>query len=113
MGSTTAENLIDEDLSLYHFLYGLMSVFAMFLLPLFIALLININQHSHSEVSSVGMSHFKWQRYSMLCFLLLCAIAYCIPVVSLSITLFIFSIIWFVYRIAKGWLSLIENQMVI
>lgn len=108
MGLTTTKNLVNEDLSPAHLLYGLMSAFALFLLPLFFAFLINITQPK--SFGTLLDNHLRWQRYSILLFLMGCTIAYLIPTYWVSLWVFALSIIWFVHRIVKGWISLVDGQ---
>ena len=110
MGLSTTNNIVSEDVSPVHFIYGLMSGFALFFLPLFFALLINVTQPK--SLNTLTGSHLRWQRYSIIQFLMGCTIAYLLPDVWGSFVVFALSTIWFIHRILKGWLSLADGQFI-
>lgn len=110
MAGSLTKNAINEDLSTGHVLYGLMSGFALFFLPLFLALLINFMQPRAN--GTLLDSHLKWQRDSIMYFLVGCFVAYMVTGVWLALSILVLSILWFVYRIIKGWISLVDGQFI-
>lgn len=108
MNITTPDRMITKDPSLVHLQYALMSAFPLLLLPLFVALIVNIIQKP-LQFSDLIASHLRWQRNSMLCFLIL---AFCCTQLSelwISLTLLGVTCLWFCHRVLKGWLSLTDG----
>ncbi|WP_144210140.1 hypothetical protein [Shewanella donghaensis] len=105
---TNTEVYTAEDLSLGHFLYALMSAFPLFFLPVFFSLLINLTQ-THNSSASLLASHLRWQRNSITGLMPLLIIGYCVPQLWLSVPILAFALIWFSYRVFKGWLGLNDN----
>ncbi|WP_153914087.1 hypothetical protein [Shewanella sp. TC10] len=105
---TETEVYTAEDLSLGHFLYALMSAFPLFFLPVFFSLIINISQTNIASRSLLS-SHLRWQRNSITGLIPLLIIGYFIPQLWLSVPVFMFALLWFSYRIFKGWLGLNDS----
>ncbi|ARD21575.1 MULTISPECIES: hypothetical protein [Shewanella] len=105
---TETEVYTAEDLSLGHFLYALMSAFPLFFLPVFFSLLINLSQ-TNIATHSLLSSHLRWQRNSITGLVTLLLIGYFIPLLWLSIPIFLAALTWFSYRIFKGWLGLNDS----
>ncbi|MFQ6371309.1 hypothetical protein [Shewanella sp. YIC-542] len=108
MTESPSQFLLDEDRSLGHLLYGLMCAFPLFLLPVVLGLLINFSQRHIAPLSLMG-SHLRWQRHSSFGLLLLIALGYWTGPLWLSLSFFAFGVIWFSYRIFKGWLNLTDG----
>lgn len=108
MTGTTSHAIHAEDRSIGHFLYALMCAFPLFLLPVLLSLAINLNQKQF-EADSVMGRHLRWQRHSILGLLTLFAIGYGTSIVWLSMALFALGVIWFSYRVFKGWISLADG----
>ncbi len=108
MTTTTTYAAKIEDRSLGHLLYALMSCFPLLLLPVLLSLFINLSQR-HSQGNAVLASHLRWQRHSNMIFLGLLILGYCLPITWLSLSIYLFGIIWFCHRIIKGWLSLLDG----
>jgi len=109
--TTHSEALPLEDKSLAHKLYGLMACFPILLLPAALSLFINLNQRQNT-LSSVLVSHLRWQRWSIICMLLFMLVGYLSNQPWLSATLYVAGAVWFSGRIFKGWLSLIEGRCI-
>ncbi|BDA61549.1 hypothetical protein [Shewanella xiamenensis] len=108
MTTTTTYAAKIEDRSLGHLLYALMSGFPLLLLPVLLSLFINLSQR-HFQGNAVLASHLRWQRHSNMIFLGLLILGYCLPITWLSLSIYLFGIIWFCHRIIKGWLSLLDG----
>ncbi|MCH1928723.1 hypothetical protein [Shewanella acanthi] len=108
MTTTTTYAAKVEDRSLGHLLYALMSGFPLLLVPLLLSLFINLSQRQTSANTLLN-SHLRWQRYSNIIFLSLLVLGYLVPTLWLSLSIYLFGIIWFCHRIIKGWLSLIDG----
>ncbi|AAN54430.1 hypothetical protein HRJ35_08930 [Shewanella oneidensis MR-1] len=108
MTTTTTYAAKIEDRSLGHLLYALMSGFPLLLLPVLLSLFINLSQR-HTQGNALLASHLRWQRYSTIMFLTLLVLGYCLPITWLSLSIYLFGIIWFCHRIIKGWLSLLDG----
>jgi uncharacterized membrane protein len=111
MTQTSTQPLAIEDRTLGHLLYGLMTGFPLFLMPLVLGLLINLSQ-KQTATSQLMASHLRWQRHAMLVFLGLIAVGFSLPHFWLGMTLYLLTGIWFCHRILKGWLSLIDGRLV-
>lgn len=108
MTTTTTYAAKIEDRSLGHLLYALMSGFPLLLLPVLLSLFINLSQR-HTQGNVLLASHLRWQRQSNMIFLGLLILGYCLPIIWLSLSIYLFGIIWFCHRIIKGWLSLLDG----
>lgn len=108
MTTTTTYAAKIEDRSLGHLLYALMLGFPLLLLPVLLSLFINLSQR---QMLSNGLlaSHLRWQRRSNLTFLGLLVIGYWVSITWISLSIYFLAIIWFCYRILKGWLSLLDG----
>lgn len=108
MTGTTSHAIHAEDRSIGHFLYALMCAFPLFLVPVLLSLAINLNQKQFTASSVMGR-HLRWQRHSIMGLLLLCALGYGVSISWLSMALFALGVLWFSYRVFKGWLSLADG----
>ncbi|MDR6963245.1 hypothetical protein [Shewanella putrefaciens] len=108
MTTTTTYAAKIEDRSLGHLLYALMSGFPLLLLPVLLSLFINLSQRQ-SHGNALLVSHLRWQRHSNLIFIGLLVLGYWVPITWLSLSIYLFGIIWFCNRIIKGWLGLIDG----
>ena len=88
-----------EDNSLGHFLYGLMSAFPLFFVPVLLSLWFNLIQKNINPDSVLG-SHLRWQRMSI------------IGLCPFFIAGYWLSPLWLSYRIFKGWISLNDGLAV-
>ncbi|TWU69801.1 hypothetical protein AYI74_03035 [Shewanella algae] len=109
MTSLPSEAFASEDRSMGHFLYALMCAFPLFFLPVLLSLLINLSQRQVAPLSLLG-SHLRWQRRSIMGLALLLAMGYWVNPLWLSLSFCALGVIWFSYRIFKGWLSLTDGQ---
>ncbi|MBT1444522.1 hypothetical protein KJI95_08265 [Shewanella sp. JM162201] len=96
-----------QDTSLIHIQYGLMSAFVL-LLPVMIALLLNLSLRK-SDCCAICVTHLKWQRNSMLGLVFGAALWYWLPSGWLAASVLVGVLAWFVLRIVKGWVSLIDG----
>lgn len=96
-----------QDTSLIHLQYGLMSAFPL-LLPVLIALALNLSLRK-SDCCNICITHLKWQRNSMLGLVAGGALWYWLPAGWMAATALIAVLAWFVLRIVKGWVSLIDG----
>lgn len=108
MTTTTTYAAKIEDRSLGHLLYALMSGFPLLLLPVLLSLFINVSQR-HTLNNELLASHLRWQRHSNIIFIGLLVLGYWVPVTWLSLSIYLFGIIWFCHRILKGWLTLLDG----
>lgn len=108
MTTTTTYAAKIEDRNLGHLLYALMSGFPLLLLPVLLSLFINLSQRQ-SHGNALLVSHLRWQRHSNLIFIGLLVLGYWVPITWLSLSIYLFGIIWFCHRIIKGWLGLIDG----
>lgn len=108
MTTTTSYAAKIEDRSLGHLLYALMSGFPLLLLPSLFGLFINLSQRP-TQANPLLESHLRWQRQSTLIFLGLLLLGYCLPTAWLSLSIYLFGIIWFCSRIIKGWINLCDG----
>ncbi|MGI2257774.1 hypothetical protein [Shewanella sp. GXUN23E] len=106
MAFSTTENALPEDVTPAHLLYGLMSAFALAGLPVLLALVINLSQRSGGSLLG---SHLRWQRWSMLGFMSAGILAWLLPQAWLAMTVITLAVLWFVNRIIKGWLRLVDG----
>ncbi|MDR8524757.1 hypothetical protein [Shewanella fidelis] len=110
MASTLhSQPLALEDKSLAHLLYGLMACFPLFLIPVALSLFINLYQPPNHS-SRFIVQHLRWQRWSIIGFFLVLSAGYLVNIPWLSTTLYLAASLWFIGRIFKGWLSLIEGS---
>ncbi|GIU42046.1 hypothetical protein TUM4438_07740 [Shewanella sairae] len=110
MASTLhSQPLALEDKSLAHLLYGLMACFPLFLVPAALSLLINFYQPQHHPDSALAV-HLRWQRWSLVGMFTIMLIGYLVSSQWLSTTLYVAAAVWFIGRVFKGWLSLIEGR---
>lgn len=109
MTYTTAENLQLEDVSPAYLIYGLMSAFALLFVPVLLALIINLSQGNRGKLLS---NHIKWQRWSILLFLLATSVCWSVPQLWLASSIFALASLWFVSRIIRGWMRLTDGQMI-
>ncbi|MGL5393569.1 MAG: hypothetical protein ACRDA8_19695 [Shewanella sp.] len=108
MTTTTTYGAKVEDRSLGHILYGLMSGFPLLLLPMLLSLFINLSQRPSAN-NPLLQSHLRWQRHSNIIFIGLLVLGYCVPLIWLGLSIYLFGILWFCHRIIKGWLSLVDG----
>ncbi|MGL5047050.1 MAG: hypothetical protein ACRC6S_05695 [Shewanella sp.] len=108
MTMTTTYAAKVEDRTLGHLLYALMSGFPLLLFPVLLSLFINVSQRQFHG-SPLLASHLRWQRHSNFAFLGLLVLGYCVSLTWLSLSIYLFGIIWFCHRIIKGWLSLVDG----
>lgn len=106
MDLSSTGNMLPEDVSPAHLMYGMMSAFALAFIPVLLALVINFSQHGSGVVMR---SHIKWQRWSMLVFLSLSILAWLLPQGWMGLGVFGVAVVWFVHRIIKGWMALADG----
>ncbi|MBE7215314.1 hypothetical protein MK852_19600 [Shewanella benthica] len=111
MISTTSERVSVDDPSLAHFLYALMSAFPIFFLPTLVGLFINLGQRTSCSGEMIS-SHLRWQRHSIIGFMLMGGIGLSLTQIWLSSIVYSIAIIWFCHRIVKGWLNLTDGAAV-
>ncbi|MGL4474767.1 MAG: hypothetical protein ACRCT7_10015 [Shewanella sp.] len=109
MSLTTTENVLSEDVSLGHVLYGLQSAFALFLVPVLVGLVINLAQRTPGALLN---SHLKYQRHSTLGLIGLMTLGYLMADGWMSVLLYATALTWFCHRIIRGWLSLLDGQAI-
>lgn len=100
-----------EDNSLGHFLYGLMSAFPLFFVPVLLSLWFNLIQKNINPDSVLG-SHLRWQRMSIIGLCPFFIAGYWLSPLWLSLPMYILGVSWFSYRIFKGWISLNDGLAV-
>ncbi|MEI6859366.1 MAG: hypothetical protein V5788_06225 [Shewanella sp.] len=111
MISTTSARVSADDPSLTHFLYALMSAFPIFLLPTLVGLFINLGQRTSCSGPMIS-SHLRWQRHSIIGFMLMGGVGLSLTHIWLSSFIYLVAIVWFCHRIIKGWLNLTDGTAV-
>jgi len=111
MISTTLNRTGIDDPCLAHFLYALMSAFPILLLPTLLGLVINLGQKSEDGQSIIG-SHLRWQRHSMIGFIVMGGIGFSLTPTWLSFVTCLLATLWFCNRIVKGWLNLTDGAAI-
>lgn len=91
------------------------AVYALYALSLFVGITalvaIVINYIKKDDVAGTFLeSHFRWQIRTFWFGLLWCFIGVITFVVVIGILILVADLVWFIYRIAKGWLNLHENK---
>ncbi|NKF50969.1 hypothetical protein G3R49_10385 [Shewanella sp. WXL01] len=94
-----------EDKSLGYMLYGLMSAFPLFFIPVLVSLWLNLIQKNVQPNSLLG-SHLRWQKFSIIGLALAVLMGYLSAGMWFSLPILLTGIVWFCYRVFKGWLSL-------
>ncbi|MCL2917514.1 hypothetical protein [Shewanella litorisediminis] len=107
MAQLSLPNATAQDTSLIHLQYGLMSAFPL-LLPVLFALALNLSLRK-SDSCSICVTHLKWQRNSMFGLALGSAAWYWLPAGWMAATALVLVLGWFVLRVVKGWVSLIDG----
>ncbi|ABE56027.1 conserved hypothetical protein [Shewanella denitrificans OS217] len=105
MSASNADVYLTEDVTLAHFLYGLMSAFPLFFMPVMLSFWLNVSQKQVPQASLLA-AHLNWQRHSIIGVLPLLVLGYVAPQLWMSLVCYTVAISWFCYRIFKGWLSL-------
>ncbi|WP_076407758.1 hypothetical protein [Shewanella sp. UCD-KL12] len=111
MITTTSQRVSGDDPSLAHFLYALMSAFPIFFLPTLVSLLINLGQKTSSSGELLS-SHLRWQRHSIIGFMVLGGVGLSLTQIWMSLTVYLVATLWFCHRILKGWLNLTDGEAV-
>ncbi|MBV7314211.1 hypothetical protein [Shewanella sp. NIFS-20-20] len=109
MSISSTENVMPEDVSLGHVLYGLQSAFALFLLPVLVSLLINLVQRPQGALLN---SHLRYQRHSVLGLVFLLTLGYFAGQGWVGLLCYAAALAWFCLRIIRGWLSLLDGNTV-
>ncbi|MBR9726665.1 hypothetical protein ACFOD0_07220 [Shewanella intestini] len=94
-----------QDKSLGHLLYGLMSAFPLFFIPVLMSLWLNIIQRNIPN-DSLLFNHLRWQKVSIIGLASAFLVGYLSTGFWFSVPCYLLGMVWFSYRIFKGWLSL-------
>jgi uncharacterized membrane protein len=105
MSASNADVYMTEDVTLAHLLYGLMSAFPLFFMPVLISLWLNLSQ-KHVIADTLLASHLRWQKQSIFGVIPIMLLGYLAGTLWLSLSIYTLGVSWFCYRIFKGWLSL-------
>lgn len=105
MSASNADVYMTEDVTLAHLLYGLMSAFPLFFMPVIVSFWLNMSQ-KYVVADTLLASHLRWQKQSILGVIPVLALGYFVGPLWLSMAVYSLGISWFCYRIFKGWLSL-------
>jgi uncharacterized membrane protein len=98
-----------ENLTLAHVIYGLYGASLIFGITAIVAIVLNYIKRE--EVAGTFLeSHFRWQIRTFWYTLLWGVIGVITFVILIGIAILIADLIWFIYRIAKGWLRLHEGK---
>lgn len=92
-----------------HVIYGLYASSLLFVLPFFIAIVINYVKKGDASGTFIE-SHFKWQIRTFWFSLLWFVIGIASALIFIGYLIIFANFIWFIYRIVKGWLRLTENK---
>ncbi|QYJ76258.1 MULTISPECIES: hypothetical protein [Shewanella] len=107
MAQLSLPNATAQDTSLIHLQYGMMSAFPL-VLPVLFALALNLSLRK-TDSCSICDTHLKWQRNSMLGLVLGSAAWYWLPAGWMAATALVVVLAWFVLRVVKGWVSLVDG----
>lgn len=107
MAQLSLPNATAQDTSLIHLQYGMMSAFPL-VLPVLFALALNLSLRK-SDSCSICDTHLKWQRNSMFGLVFASLAWYWIPTGWMTSAALVVVLAWFVLRIVKGWVSLIDG----
>lgn len=98
-----------ENLTLTHVIYGLYGASLIFGITSIVAIVLNYIKRE--EVAGTFLeSHFRWQIRTFWYTLLWGVIGVITLVILIGFAILIADLIWFIYRIAKGWLGLNEGK---
>ena len=98
-----------ENITLTHVIYGLYGASLVFGLTAIVAIVLNYIKRE--EVAGTFLeSHFRWQIRTFWFTLLWGVIGVLTFIILIGIPILIADVIWFIYRIAKGWLRLNEGK---
>ena len=100
---------LKEHLTLTHVIYGLYGAALVFGITAIVAIVLNYIKRE--DVAGTFLeSHFRWQIRTFWYSLLWGVIGVITFVLIIGIFILIADLIWYVYRIAKGWLRLNEGK---
>lgn len=111
MISTDSQRVSVDDPSLAHLLYALMSAFPILLLPTLVGLCINLGQKTSCS-DTMLTSHLRWQRRSIVGFILMASVGLLLTQSWLSLLICSVATLWFCHRILKGWLNLSDGMAI-
>ena len=98
-----------ENLTLTHVIYGLYGAALVFGLTAIVAIVLNYIKRE--DVAGTFLeSHFRWQIRTFWYSLLWAFIGAITFIIIVGIFVLIADVVWFIYRIAKGWLRLNEGK---
>ena len=98
-----------ENLTLTHVIYGLYGAALVFGLTAIVAIVLNYIKREEIAGSFLE-SHFRWQIRTFWYSLLWGFIGALTFILIIGIFILIADLIWYIYRIAKGWLRLNEGK---
>ena len=105
-------NTHDVDAELKKYTFAVYILQALSFLVLFTAIIgIVINYIKDDDVGgSLLQSHFIWQKNTFWYGLLWIVLSYLTMPILIGYAVFGFAIIWLIYRIAKGWIYLVDGK---
>lgn len=92
-----------------HIIYALYAASLFVGITVFIAIILNYIKNSDVKNSWIE-SHFRWQIRTFWYGLLWGIIGGITAYLLFGYLILLLNVLWFIYRIAKGWLRLMENQ---
>ena len=112
MASISSQSMWIEDKTMLHVIYGLFAASPLFGIPTFLALSLNLMQYFDKNKSELIAHHLKWQRTTAFMAVFVLYFSQYIQNKVASMSLIFCASIWFLYRIARGWLCFHENHLV-
>ena len=95
--------------SVTHVIYGLYAASLISGVTMIVAIVLNYVKRD-DVVNTLYESHFRWQIRTFWFFILWCVLGGLTVVIFIGFAIWAAAFIWFVYRIAKGWLRLNEGK---
>lgn len=89
--------------------YGLQAAWLLLGIPLVVALIVNYVKLDDVR-GTIAESHFRWQIRTFWYWLLWLVVGGILTLVLIGIVILAINSIWIIYRIAKGWLRLIDGR---
>jgi uncharacterized membrane protein len=109
MSSALNDDQVRANKNLTHVIYALYAASLFVVITLFVAIVINYVKKD--DVAGTFLeSHFRWQIRTFWFGLLWAVIGGLTSVILVGFVVLLVVFLWFIYRIAKGWLRLNDNK---
>jgi uncharacterized membrane protein len=101
----------DRNLTYTHVIYGLQAASLVVGLTLIVAAVMNYVRRTDVQGTWLE-SHFRWQIRTFWFFLLWVVVGSITTVIFVGYLILLANLVWFIYRIAKGWTRLADRRPV-